>query len=151
MSHAFTIASIPLTTAVNAIPINTPLNNPNATLDRVVLTPNSLKLSPSVFISPEEVTAVPCITSNRLSNPVKPPPIVLALSKFDKVFTKDEIPTNAPAEPILPKLELIFPTASTTLLAPSNSPLNISVVTLLVNIPLRFSFKVLNLPAMESI
>ena len=92
-----------------------------------------------------------CNPDKALSNLENTLPIVLSLSKFDKLFIKVEIPTKAPAEPIFPKLELIFSTASITLLAPSNSPLNISVVTLLVNIPLRFSFKVLNLPAMESI
>ena len=150
MSNAFTTALIPATTPANARPVNTPLNNPNATLDKVTLSVNLPKPPVNLPIIPVTPDA-PCIPIKAPSILVNTLPIVLSLSNFDKLPIKDEIPTIAPAEPIFPKLELIFPTASTTLLAPSNSPLNISVVTLLVNIPLRFSFKVLNLPAMESI
>ena len=122
-------------------------------MDKVTLLVNLSNPSFALPTVPPICPIIPlaCNPDKAVSNLVNTLPIVLILLKFDKLFIKDEIPTKAPAEPIFPKLELIFPTASTTLLAPSNSPLNISVVTLLVNNPLRFSFKVLNLPAMESI
>ena len=122
-------------------------------MDKVTLLVNLSNPFFTLPIVPPICPIIPlaCNPDKALSNLENTLPIVLSFSKFDKLFTKVEIPTKAPAEPNFPKLELIFPIASITLLAPSNSPLNISVVTLLVNNPLRFSFKVLNLPAMESI